>query len=40
MCTDIFGPKFSRALLEAGIQATNTEYGGLSPQGSRAKNLP
>jgi len=31
MCNDIFGPKFSISLLEEGVQATNTEYGGLEP---------
>merc|ERR1712071_504886 len=31
MCRDIFGSKFSVTLLEQGIKATNTEYGGLSP---------
>merc|ERR1712172_223130 len=29
MCKDIFGPKFTLELLNKGIQATNTEYGGL-----------
>jgi len=29
MCKDIFGPKFTLDLLNKGIQATNTEYGGL-----------
>jgi pimeloyl-ACP methyl ester carboxylesterase len=31
MCADIFGPKFSTVLLERGVAATNTEYGGLEP---------
>ena len=28
MCTDIFGPKFSRAMIEDAMAATNVEYGG------------
>lgn len=27
-CTDVFGPRFNRDLLEKGIAATNVEYGG------------
>jgi len=29
MCTDVFGPKFDKELLESGIQQTLQEYGGL-----------
>ena len=29
MCTDVFGPKFNKELLESGIQQTLQEYGGL-----------
>jgi len=29
MCSDVYGPKFSVALLERGIAETNKEYGGL-----------
>jgi len=30
MCSDVFGPKFNKELLEAGIQQTLQEYGGLN----------
>ena len=31
MCSDVFGPKFNKDLLQRGIDLTLTEYGGLSP---------
>lgn len=31
MCSDVFGPKFNKDLLQRGVDLTLTEYGGLTP---------